>query len=253
MKKIAVIVISILVSMVSVQLFGIDKAFARCVSKASSNCPDNTYSCWVSLDSTTGISLDQCLATADSYNPPACYEYYEVTLNMALLGHCDLYSKNGSPPPVTAAPGTLNGDCRTSGSKCDSGLAPVTGAAGDCKCRVAAAAGMVKPFDPRCDGNGDGVITDLDDGFIDTALGCLPTDPNEFVKLVIPWATGIGGGVAFLLMLYGTFMVIVSAGVPEKMQAGKELIGSAVTGLLIIIFAVFILRFIGVDILGLFS
>lgn len=99
-------------------------------------------------------------------------------------------------------------------------------------------------FDPTCGINKSG---------IDTALGCLPTDPQTFVGLVIPWAVGIGGGIAFLLMLYGVFMIIVSAGVPDKMQAGKELISSAITGLLIIIFAVFILRFIGVDVLGLFS
>ena len=48
-------------------------------------------------------------------------------------------------------------------------------------------------------------------------------------------------------------MIVISAGDPEKMQAGKEMITSAVSGLLIIIFAVFILRVIGVDILQLFD
>lgn len=108
-------------------------------------------------------------------------------------------------------------------------------------------------FNPTCDGGGKYIDQMGDPAGIDTALGCLPTDPQEFVGLVLPWAIGIGGGIAFLLMLYGVFMIIVSSGVPDKMQAGRELITSAITGLLIIIFAVFILKFIGVDVLGLFT
>lgn len=101
----------------------------------------------------------------------------------------------------------------------------------------------VAPFDPTCNG-GKG---------INTALGCLPTDPQAFIDKLLPWAIGLGGGIAFLLMLYGVLLIIISAGNPEKMQAGKELITSAILGLVVIIFAVFIMRFIGVDILGLFG
>jgi hypothetical protein len=57
---------------------------------------------------------------------------------------------------------------------------------------------------------------------------------------------------AFLLGLYGALMIVISAGDPEKMQAGKELITSAIGGLLLIIFAIFILKVVGVNILGLF-
>lgn len=84
-----------------------------------------------------------------------------------------------------------------------------------------------------------------------TALGCLPNDPKELVVWVLGRAIGIGGGIAFLLMLFGGFQVLTSAGDPERLNSGKDVIGSALAGLLLIIFSLFILKLIGVDILGL--
>ncbi|MBI5356530.1 hypothetical protein HZB78_02870 [Candidatus Collierbacteria bacterium] len=105
--------------------------------------------------------------------------------------------------------------------------------------------GLINPvYSPDCGSDSTGVKT---------GLGCLSTNPQILVNTVLPWAIGIGSGIAFLLGLYGALMIVISAGDPEKMQAGKEMITSAVSGLLIIIFAVFILRFIGVDILQLFD
>jgi len=89
------------------------------------------------------------------------------------------------------------------------------------------------------------------DGGAWTALGCLPSDPKELVIWVLGGVIGIGGGIAFLLMLFGGFQVLTSAGDPERLNSGKDVIGSALTGLLLIIFSLFILRLIGVDILGL--
>ena len=44
--------------------------------------------------------------------------------------------------------------------------------------------------------------------------------------------------------------MMTSAGNPEQLNAGKELIGSSIAGLLLVVFSVFILQFIGVNILG---
>jgi len=83
-----------------------------------------------------------------------------------------------------------------------------------------------------------------------TAIGCIYVkSPEHFVGSILNIAIGIGGGIAFLLIIVGSFQILASSGNPEKIQAGKELITSAIAGLLLIIFAVFILRVIGVDIL----
>lgn len=62
---------------------------------------------------------------------------------------------------------------------------------------------------------------------------------------------GIGGGIAFLLILYSGFMIMSATGNPERLKAGQELLTSAISGLILLIFSVFILKFIGIDILGL--
>ncbi len=71
------------------------------------------------------------------------------------------------------------------------------------------------------------------------------------VNDIIPYAIGLGGLVAFFLMIFGGLQIILSGGNPEKVKAGKEIITSAIAGLLLIIFSVFILRLIGVDLLNL--
>ncbi|GEM_PF-6873757 len=108
-------------------------------------------------------------------------------------------------------------------------------------------------YDPKCVAAEIPGYPGRDRTGIKTGLGCLPTDPQTFVNTVLPWAVGIGSGIAFFLGLYGALMIVISAGDPEKMQAGRELITSAVVGLLLIIFAVFLLDLIGVDILKLFT
>ncbi len=88
---------------------------------------------------------------------------------------------------------------------------------------------------------------------VSTAIGCIPVnDPFELTRFILTWAIGIGGGIAFLFIVYSGVLILSSAGNPQKVAAGKELLTSAVAGLLMLIFAVFILRIIGVNILGIF-
>jgi len=72
----------------------------------------------------------------------------------------------------------------------------------------------------------------------------------EKINNILPIAMGLGGIIAFLLIVFGGFQIILSAGNPDRVKAGKEMITSAIAGLLLIIFSVFILRLIGHDILN---
>lgn len=84
---------------------------------------------------------------------------------------------------------------------------------------------------------------------IATAIGCIHTNPAELTKDLLKFVIGIGGGLAFLMMLLGVFQMLTSAGNPETLKAGQDRLTSAVIGLLFVIFAVLLLQIIGFDIL----
>ena len=89
-------------------------------------------------------------------------------------------------------------------------------------------------------------------GSINTAIGCIPiNNTDEFIGFVLRWAIGVGGGIAFLLIVFAGFQIMTSSGNPDRLKAGQELMTSAIAGLILLIFSVFILRIIGIDILGL--
>lgn len=87
---------------------------------------------------------------------------------------------------------------------------------------------------------------------VESAIGCIPVgNTNQFMGWILGWAVGVGGGIAFLLIVYASFMIMTSQGIPDRLKAGQELLTSAISGLIMLIFSVFILKFIGIDILGL--
>jgi hypothetical protein len=84
---------------------------------------------------------------------------------------------------------------------------------------------------------------------INTALGCIPVEIKTFVPWLLGWLFGIAGGVAFLLMAYGFILIATSSGDEKKIAGARETITSAIIGLLVCIFSIFILRLIVVNIL----
>ena len=84
---------------------------------------------------------------------------------------------------------------------------------------------------------------------INTGLGEIPTEPGCLAKWVLANGILMGGGLAFLLSIFGGLSIILAGGDPEKINQGKQIITSAITGILFIILSVFLLRLIGYDIL----
>jgi hypothetical protein len=83
-----------------------------------------------------------------------------------------------------------------------------------------------------------------------TGMGCLPLDLNTLIGgFILNTGIGIGGMFAFLCIIYAAFMMQSSQGNPEKLKKAQEMITSCIMGLMLIIFSVFIMRLIGVNIL----
>ena len=82
-----------------------------------------------------------------------------------------------------------------------------------------------------------------------TAVGCIPSNPESVIKTIITIGLAAGGGIVLIMILVGSFMLSVSQGDPNKTKEAKEIITSAIIGLLFVIFSVTILQFIGVSIL----
>jgi len=85
-----------------------------------------------------------------------------------------------------------------------------------------------------------------------TALGCLPVEisgPTGLVATLLPYVFGIAGTVAFLLMVYGFIQMATSGGDPKAVQGAQETVTAAIKGLVVSIFAIFIIRLITLKIL----
>lgn len=140
-------------------------------------------------------------------------------------------------------------DCPKKGQKCSN----VTEQEGKCVDQSE----PESPFDPpeiTITGGGTNVFCaesgpSTDNPKIETALGCIPVRTEKFIEWLLPYVFGITGGISFLLMVYSFILMATSGGDPKKVQGAKETITSAIIGLLVSVFALFILRLITVNIL----
>ncbi len=83
-----------------------------------------------------------------------------------------------------------------------------------------------------------------------TAIGCIDTSSTEgIVSKLMKVGMSIAGGIALLMILASAFLFATSAGETKRTSEAKEILTSAIIGLIFIIFSVTILQFIGVNIL----
>lgn len=88
-------------------------------------------------------------------------------------------------------------------------------------------------------------------GNIWTAVGCFPTNPSRIISYVFTVLSGIMGGFLLICIIWNGFQVMTSAGNPEALKKAQESITSCVIGFIVLLFAILIIRIIGVDILQL--
>ena len=71
------------------------------------------------------------------------------------------------------------------------------------------------------------------------------------MKSILTVVFAVSGGLAFLSVLMGAATVLTSAGDPLRLRAGKDMLTNSLLGLFLIIFSIFLLRVVGVEILRL--
>lgn len=83
-----------------------------------------------------------------------------------------------------------------------------------------------------------------------TAIGCIPLNLSSFITdYILNIGIGIAGGVALLCIFYSAFRMQTSMGNAEAIKKAQENLTACITGLIIIIFSVLILKIIGVSVL----
>ncbi|MBI2008493.1 hypothetical protein HYS82_02445 [Candidatus Amesbacteria bacterium] len=86
---------------------------------------------------------------------------------------------------------------------------------------------------------------------IQTALGCLDITGKNTVSQILGWAVVVGGGIAFLLIVYAGIQMATASGDPKRVKASQELLTAALGGLILIVLSLVLLNFVGVKILNL--
>lgn len=168
------------------------------------------------------------IQTCNSFNTPAAC----TGRNFACL------------PDSQPLPGEPGGACRATEPKCNAGNECVNGA-----CTPQSAATPVPPSAPT----GEKVQCAGSPGTVSTAIGCIDfNDINQTAAFFLRWGLGIAGGVALVMIGLASFRIMTSQGDPRRLQGGQELLLSAIGGLLMIVLSVYLLRFIGVDLLQIF-
>lgn len=117
--------------------------------------------------------------------------------------------------------------------------------------------GVIKPgnsTNPKCKDIGDGIVR------ISTAIGCIPVGGEKvneaitkFLEFILLWSFGISGGAVILFVIYGGYIIITSSGDPKRIQLGREIAISSISGLIMLLFSIYLLRIIGIDILGIIA
>jgi hypothetical protein len=82
-----------------------------------------------------------------------------------------------------------------------------------------------------------------------TEIGCLPTDPIQFIGRFYGIGLSLIGGISFIFIIIGGYIILTSQGNPDQINVGKSYIFYALLGLLLAIFGFVFTKVVMVDIL----
>lgn len=84
----------------------------------------------------------------------------------------------------------------------------------------------------------------------ETAIGPFTIgNPQNFIKQVFQYVIGIAGSLAVLLIVYAGYLFIMSRGDKQRIQAAREVLTAAISGILFIILSVAVLQILGYQVL----
>lgn len=90
----------------------------------------------------------------------------------------------------------------------------------------------------------------VNSGGILSGIGCIPLKLSNFISsYLLGRLISLAGIIALICIIYAAFQIQTSSGNPEKIKKAQEHLTSCIMGLMLIIFSVFIMKLIGVDIL----
>lgn len=88
---------------------------------------------------------------------------------------------------------------------------------------------------------------------VQTGMGCVPfTNTNQLGGTLVRWGIGIGAGIALVLIALASFQIMTSAGDPKRLEEGRGILYAALSGVTLIAMSAFVLRLLGINVLGLF-
>ena len=91
-----------------------------------------------------------------------------------------------------------------------------------------------------------------------TLIGCIRTDLGGFNKegaaaslaqIILNLVFSLLGGIAFLYLLYGSFIILTSQADPERLNYGKRIIYGAIIGVIFSVSSLFLIGFIASGVL----
>ncbi|MCL4384133.1 hypothetical protein M1116_01650 [Patescibacteria group bacterium] len=115
-----------------------------------------------------------------------------------------------------------------------------------CYCGKSGDPGVVKSW---CVNGSPAANPDSSNPQVYTAIGCVPASFDKMIEWLLPYFFGITGGISFLIMVYGFILMATAGGDPKAVAGAQDTITSAIKGLFLSAFAIFIVRLIILDIL----